>query len=310
MDREMDGLADDWTLWDLINWNPDLWIALVMDLVVAVILMAGLRFAAGYIGHVSSREKLASRDNPAFGISLAAAVGAVALMMSGAIAGDSGYSLVNEMFLVGAYGIMGIFLLASARFIFDRFTLPGIAIGSEIMRGNLAAALADAGNSLATAIIVRAVMVWVDSNSRAGFLAVLAGYLVSQIVLTLATVLRVLFYARQHLGIGLETALKEGNTATALCFIGHRLGIALAVTAASGFVPFDADLLWVRILIWGGAAIMLLMILPILARLARLAILAGIDVVEEVDNRGNLGVAAIEAAIYMGVGILLATLLT
>ncbi|MBF0425359.1 MAG: DUF350 domain-containing protein [Magnetococcales bacterium] len=306
----MAGWSGEWSLWDLVNWNPDLWIALIVDLVVAVLLMAVLRFAAGYISHVSSREKLASRDNPAFGVSLAGAVGAVALMMSGAIAGDSGYSLINEMLLVGAYGIIGIFLLAAARFIFDRFTLPGIAIGEEIMRGNLAAALADAGNFLATAIIVRAVLVWVDSNSRAGFFAVLIGYLVSQIILTLATELRVLFYTRQHLGVGLETALKEGNTATALCFVGHRLGIALAVTAASGFVPFHNDLLWARVLVWGGVAIMLLMVLPLLARLARKAILMGIDVVDEVDHRRNLGVAAIEAAIYMGVGILLATLLT
>ncbi|MBF0135866.1 MAG: DUF350 domain-containing protein [Magnetococcus sp. DMHC-1] len=306
----MNGLPDDWTLWDLLHWNPEHWSAAGVDLIVAVALMAALRFLAGVIGHVNSREELASRDNPAFGISLAAAVGAVAIMMSGAVTGEAGISLMDEVILVGAYGCLGVLLLAMARFIFDRLTLPGIVIGAEIMRGNIAAALADAGNSLATAIIVRAVMTWVDSNSLAGLLAVLAGYLVSQIILSLATVLRLWIVARLHVGTPLEKLLQEGNTASAICFMGHRLGIALAVTAASGLVPYATDLLWVRVLAWGGVAMLLLVTLPVLARLARMTILAGINMVEEIDEQRNIGVATIDAAIYMGIGILLAALLT
>ena len=43
--------------------------------------------------------------------------------------------------------------------------------------------------------------------------------------------------------------------------------------------------------------------LSLIASLARKIVLLGVDVVEEVDNQNNVGVAAIEAAIAIAVGL-------
>ena len=45
--------------------------------------------------------------------------------------------------------------------------------------------------------------------------------------------------------------------------------------------------------------------LLLLSMLAQRAVLRGIDVVEEVDNQRNVGVAAIEAAVFLGIGLVI-----
>ena len=39
--------------------------------------------------------------------------------------------------------------------------------------------------------------------------------------------------------------------------------------------------------------------------LAQRVILAGVDVVEEVDRQRNVGVAALEAAVFLGIGLVI-----
>ena len=45
--------------------------------------------------------------------------------------------------------------------------------------------------------------------------------------------------------------------------------------------------------------------LSALSIIAQRVVLLGIDVVEEVDNQRNIGVAAIEAAIFIGFGLII-----
>ena len=55
-------------------------------------------------------------------------------------------------------------------------------------------------------------------------------------------------------------------------------------------------------LVW---AIVLSAALLVLSMLAQRAVLRGIDVVEEVDQQRNVGVAAIEAAVFLGIGLVI-----
>ena len=45
---------------------------LLIDLSIAVVMISGLRFLTGLVANVDSAEELASRDNAAFGIAMAA----------------------------------------------------------------------------------------------------------------------------------------------------------------------------------------------------------------------------------------------
>ena len=60
---------------------------------------------------------------------------------------------------------------------------------------------------------------------------------------------------------------------------------------------------------WLVYALLLAAALVVAALIARKAILFGVNVVAEVDEQNNIGVAAIEAAIYLGLGVVIQALL-
>jgi len=289
----------------LINFYPDLLAVLFVDLLIAVALLTAFRKLAGLISNVSSTEELAEKDNFAFGFVFAGGMIALAIVLTGAISGDPGSSLFNEIVLVVTYGVLGIALMALTRKILDNFALPDINIHQQVMKGNMAAAIVDVGNLIATAVIVRAVMVWIDDTSLFGLVAVIIGFVVSQVVLILVTQYRTRVYARRHNGESLQNAFEQGNQALAIRYLGHKIGVALAVTAASGFVPYNDDRIFMACLVWGVFSIILTIALSLIAMGARQVILAKIDVVEEVDKQRNMGIAFIEAMIYISIGFIL-----
>lgn len=289
----------------LINFYPDLLLILFVDLLIAIALLTAFRKLAGLISNVSSTDELSEKDNFAFGLVFAGGMTALAIVLTGAISGDPGSSLFNEIVLVTTYGVLGIILMTLARKILDKFVLPEINIHDEVMKGNMAAAIVDVGNLIATAVIMRAVMVWIDDTSLFGLVAVIIGFVVSQLVLILVTQYRTRVYAKRHNGESLEKAFEQGNQALAIRYFGHKVGVALAVTAASGFVPYNDERIFMACLIWGLFSIILTVVLSLIAMVARHIILAKINVVEEVDKQKNMGIAYIEAMIYVSIGFLL-----
>ncbi len=289
----------------LINFYPDLLLVLLVDLIIAIAVLAAFRKLAGLISNVSSTKELAEKDNFAFGLVFAGGMVALAIVLTGAISGDPGSNLINEIILVVTYGALGIALMTLTRKILDSVALPDINIQEQVMKGNMAAAIVDVGNLIATAVIVRAVMVWIDDTSLFGLVAVIIGFVVSQIFLILVTKYRTHVYAKRHHGKSLQKAFEDGNQALAIRYLGHKIGVALAVTAASGFVPYNDERLFMACLAWGLISIILTVVLSLIAMGARHIILAKIDVVDEVDNQRNLGVAYIEAMIYVSIGFLL-----
>ncbi len=289
----------------LIHFYPDLLVILLIDLVIAVAVLTAFRKLAGLISNVSSTKELAEKDNFAFGLVFAGGMTALAIVLTGVMSGDAGSSFFDEIVLVVSYGVLGILLMTLTRKILDNIALPDINIHEQVMKGNMAAAIVDVGNLLATAIIVRAVMVWIDEVNLFGLIAVIIGFVVSQIVLILVTQYRTRVYAKRHAGKSLQKAFEENNQALAIRYLGHKIGVALAVTAASGFVPYNEDRIFMACLVWGLISIALTIILSLIAMAARHVILAKIDVVEEVDKQQNLGIAYIEAMIYISIGFLL-----
>ncbi len=283
----------------------DIWVyqILVIDLVIAVAMISGLRFLTGIVANVNSAEELASRDNYAFGLAMAGGIVSLALMLTGAVSGEPGATVMGEVVSVLVYGILGMVLIKVGRLAQDKLVLTGIEIQSEIKAGNLAAALVDVGNTIATGMVLRAVMLWVESDTLDGLLVVLAAFVITQLMLALVTKFRFLVYARRHDGASLQSAFGAGNVALAIRFTGHLLGVAFALTAASGLIAFDKTNLVAGLLSWSLATLLFAVAVSLLAAIARSAILFGIDVVEEVDRQQNVGVATIEASVYIAIGL-------
>ncbi|MCK5477392.1 MAG: DUF350 domain-containing protein [Methylococcales bacterium] len=283
-----------------------------IDFVILMGFMATLRLLASSIAGISLQELLARQDNFAAGIALAGAIIAVAVLMMGVVAGDAGTTYVEEITLMGSYGIVAMVFMGLTRKIFDTIGLRQISIHDEIMNGNVAAGVVDAFNLIATAIIIRAAMSWVDGSTFLGLAIVVGIFLISQIILILATIYRNAVFNRRHKDKGktLQGEIKAGNIALAIRFSGYRLGVALALTATSGLVVYDPGLLVFSVLAWTMMAIIIFVSQTLLSILLRYILLSKVNIAEEVGEQGNVAIGSIEAAIYIGIGFAFVGLFT
>lgn len=293
---------------DLIWIDRYEYMVLVVDFILVVAMLTAVGKMTGVVANVNSIKELSHKDNFSFGISYAGAILALGIMMTGTVSGDETISLVYEASIVFAYGILGILLMAITRHFLDKVSLPHISIHQQIINGNMAAGIVDAANMIGTAIIVRAAMIWVDTEAFSGLLVVLGGFVVSQIIMILVTRYRLFVYAKRHNGENLQKEFEAGNIAIAIRYLGHKIGVALAVTAASGITEYTYGAEIQAALLWFGFSIVMTILLSILSIIARHIILRGINVVEEVDDQKNIGIGLIEATIYIVNGVVLAAL--
>ena len=285
------------------------WQITVLDFVISVALVVGLRKFTGLVSNLSTTEELAERDNFAFGISLAGAIFALSLMLTGVLSGDVATSLLNEAMLLIGYGVLGVLLIKVGRFVLDRWVLRGVAIQQEIKNANVPVALIDVANVVATGIILRAVLGWVEGDLWLSIVALLMAFVVTQLLLSLVSYSRVVIFSKRNKGKDWQEEITNGNSALALRYMGHIIGVSLAVTAASGLVVYNEQNILYSLMLWTVAAVDLVVVATLFSFIARKFILNGIDVVEEVDTQRNIGVATIEAVIFLSIGLLLITLL-
>lgn len=292
-----------------IHWDRASNLTLMLDFILAIGVFTCLRFFLGFISHVNTTRELAIKDNPAFGISLAGAVLAISIVLAGAIYGEPIFTLTDSVVAVGVYGVLGIVLMGITRLIFDRIALPKVSVRDEILKGNVAAAVLDAGNMVATAIIIYTVMIWVLENSIRGVMDIVSGFLVSQILLTAGMYARIKWFHRKHGAQTLDDQFKDGNVALALRFIGRRIGIAFAIAAASNLIVYDMYHSYVLLAYWAGISVMMMAVLTIVSWIAQRVILAGVDVDKEVIEEKNIAIAVVQSAVYISLGMLLAQFL-
>ncbi len=284
---------------------------LILDFVIVFAVLLCARVFYGLVAGIHMTEEMAGKNNHAVGISMAGATAGIGIMLSGVVTGTFSSTLGAEALSMLVYAAVGLVLMWLTRLIFDKVSLPSFSVKDEIARGNNAVAIVDAGNMVATAVMVRAVMNWSEGGLSSGLMAVAVGYVATQIILTLTTVYRVkLFRMRNREGAGFQDVVRAGNMAVAMRFVGFQVGVALAVTAASGVAVFQAggDPI-VQGLTWGGVSIVMAVILAVLALIAERSVLAKINVAEEVDRQQNIGVALMEVGVYVAIGLILTNLL-
>ena len=285
---------------------------LILDFVIVFAVLLSARVLYGFVAGIDVTEEMAGKNNHAVGISLAGATAGIGIMLSGVVTGTFSSTFGAEALSMVIYAAVGLVLMWLTRLIFDKVSLPSFSVKDEIARGNNAVAIVDAGNMVATAVMVRAVMNWSEGALSSGLMAVAVGYVATQIILTLTTIYRVkLFRMRNREGAGFQDVVRTGNMAVAIRFVGFQVGVALAVTAASGVAVFQAggDPI-VQGLTWGGVSIVMAVILAMLALIAERSVLAKINVAEEVDRQQNIGVALMEVSVYVAIGLILTNLLT
>ncbi len=280
---------------------------LFLNLIMGAVLLVSIRWLMGLVTSVNSVEELAHRDNPAFGITMSGAVLGVGIIGSGIISGDPAATLGRELVILLGYGAAALVAILVSRRIFDRISLPHLEVREELRKGNIAVALTDAGNALATALIVRGVINWVSGSDLSVAVIACLGFAASQIALSLVSAYRIRTYNQAH-DSSFQTALGQGNAALAVRFAGFQIGAAFGLTSALNLVPYDPANAFYTFATWVLVAAVILPIQFLLAGLAGRALLGSVDMREEVDRQGNVAVGAVQASTLIAIGLALLAL--
>lgn len=291
--------------WDH-SYNP----TMLLTLAIIIALFASLRLFSGAISHVDPRFELTQKDNGAFGISLAGVVFGVTLVLSGVIPNSWTMELGEVGVAVAVYGVIGIIMMVLTRLIFDRIALPRISIRDEIVKGNSAAAIIDAGNVIAAALVIRAVMAWTPTTNFEAIIDLVKLYVVSQVLLTVIAMIHVRLFTMHGVDDRtMQDEIHDGNTALALRMSGRRIGIAFAITAASNLMVYELYGVDKLLLQWVGISLLVILALTILSWIATRIILWGMQVNDEVINQRNVALGAVQGTVYVALGILLSSLM-
>ncbi|AWB66790.1 hypothetical protein C2869_10280 [Saccharobesus litoralis] len=289
--------------------TPELITILVIDLVIAVILLSAVRYLAGLWMGVNTKDELAHKDNYAFGISMAGSVAGVGIVLTGSITGEAANSYVTEAVGVLSYGVLGIILIKLGRIIHDKVALNEVNKKAEIKRENIAVAIVDAAATIATAIVIRAVLLWVEGLDGYTVIAVLSGFIVAQTLLVVVTRIRENMYAKANQGDSLQEALQGGQVALALRHSGHLISTALVVKAASYFLIYEPTAIVSNLIGWLVISLIMAVVMFVIGRIAKHILLLGINVAEEIDQQDNIGLAAIEMALMITIALMLGALM-
>ncbi|GLP95672.1 DUF350 domain-containing protein [Paraferrimonas sedimenticola] len=292
-----------------IGISQELAIILVIDLAIAMLLLTLMRYIQGWWGRVNTTHELAEKDNFAFGISTAGAVLALAIVLTGAITGEAAESYLMEAIGMTAYGGFGLILIKLGRWLHDKVALNQIDKPTLIVEGNMAVAVVDASVAIATAIIIRANLLWAEGLSINTFIAIFSGFLVAQFMLLVMTRLREYLYQRRNPNGGLQVALAQGQLAIAIRHGGYLVALALTFKSASYFIVFDEFAYLTNIVGWLIYSVVMLFVLSILLMIAKRLVLANVNLTREVDQQQNVGVATIEMCISIGIALILTSLM-
>lgn len=296
---------------NLIPVSPDLWMFLVTDMVIAILLLTMLRWISGKLLKAGKDHKgRANHDNYAYGISIAGRMMALAIVLSGAVETSSKGDIQTSVITMLVYGGVGILLIKIGRYAHDKLVLNRLDKDFCIKDRNTSIALVDASSSIATAIIIKSVLIWVSGFDASAFVAIFSGFVVSQAILLAMTRIYERRFRENNRSGSLQASLTKGQLALAIQHSGHLLGTALAVTAASNFLEYNPVGYVSNLTGWLIVGLTLTLVLTALVTIARMFILSNIDMVQEIDQQHNVGIASIELALSVGIALILSGLIS
>jgi len=297
------------TLFEITGLSQELIIYLAIDITIAILLLGAMKFISGLSAKVNATDELSKEDNFAFGISVAGSIAALGIVLTGAISGENAPSYTMEVIGMLSYGVLGLILIKIGRYVHDRLALNQLDKTEQIKNKNIAIGLVDAAAAIATAIVIRAVLLWVHGLDISTFIAIISGFVVSQAMLILITRIKEKQYANNNQGDCLQEAFVNGQVALAIRYAGQVISTALAVTAASHFLTYSPETLWFNLAGWLVFSIVMTVLVMLLTSLAKSIILWGINLSEEVDQQNNIGVASVEMAISISIALILTALM-
>ncbi len=291
------------TLIKLVDLPSDLWVYLLIDLGLALLLLMVMKWLAGAFRTNSVTEELGVKDNFAFGISIAGGMLSLCIVLSSVVGRHVGLGYEQAVVGMLTFGLVGIVLVKFGRFAHDKLVLNRLDSQAMIADRSVSVALVDAASLIASAIILRSMMLWVDGSDANAIIAIITGFLVVLAVLLVLTRLIERRYAKGNQNDSFQGALRKGQLALAIEHSGNLLGTATIVASAGSLLTYNPKGYVSNVTGWLGISVILTVSLMILVAMSKRVILFGMDYRQEIDQQHNVGVACLALTLSIGIAL-------
>jgi len=298
------------TLVKLVPLARDLWVYVAIDVGLALVLLLVMKWLSRSRAKVSVSDELGVKDNFAFGISVAGGMLSLCLVLSSVVGRHVGQGYEQAAIGMVLFGIIGIFLVKVGRFAHDKIVLDAVDTQHKVSDRNVSVALVDAASLVSSAIILRSIMVWVDGSDVNAMIAIVTGFLVVLTILLIMTRIYEMRYAMQNQNHSFQSALDTGQLALAVQHAGNLLGTAIVVSSAGALLSYSPQGYVSNVTGWLVTSVLLSLLLWVLVAFSKRAVLNGINYQKEVDEQHNVGVAAVELTLSIGLAMIISSVLS
>ena len=294
----------------LVPLRQELLIYLAMDVAIALVLLMIMKWLTGAFRKYSVTEELGVKDNFAFGIGVAGGMLSLCLVLSSVVGRHVGQGYEQAAIGMVLFGIIGILLVKVGRFAHDKIVLDAVDTQHKVSDRNVSVALVDAASLVSSAIILRSIMVWVDGSDVNAMIAIVTGFLVVLTILLIMTRIYEMRYAMQNQNHSFQSALDTGQLALAVQHAGNLLGTAIVVSSAGALLSYSPEGYVSNVTGWLVTSVLLSLLLWVLVAFSKRAVLNGINYQKEVDEQHNVGVAAVELTLSIGLAMIISSVLS
>ena len=294
----------------LVPLARDLWVYVAIDVGLALLLLLVMKWLSRSRAKVSVSDELGVKDNFAFGISVAGGMLSLCLVLSSVVGRHVGQGYEQAAIGMVIFGIIGILLVKVGRFAHDKIVLDAVDTQHKVSDRNVSVALVDAASLVSSAIILRSIMVWVDGSDVNAMIAIVTGFLVVLTILLIMTRIYEMRYAMQNQNHSFQSALDTGQLALAVQHAGNLLGTAIVVSSAGALLSYSPQGYVSNVTGWLVTSVVLSLLLWALVAFSKRAVLNGINYQKEVDEQHNVGVAAVELTLSVGLAMIISSVLS
>ena len=260
----------------LVPLGSDLWIYLAIDVSIALALLVVMKWVTGLTRKNSVTEELGIKDNFAFGISIAGGMLSLCIVLSSVVG-----------------------------FAHDKLVLNRVDTHAMISERSVSVALVDAASLVASAIVLRNIMVWVDGSDMNAIIAIVTGFSVVLTMLLVMTRILEVRYAKDNQNDSFQGALRKGQLALAIEHSGNLLGTAMIVSAAKNLLIYNPSGYVSNVTGWLVVSVALAIALHILVLINKKVIMFGMNFRQEVDQQHNVGVASLGFTLSIGTAMVI-----
>ncbi|APE06590.1 hypothetical protein BM528_13125 [Alteromonas sp. RW2A1] len=284
----------------LVPLTRELLIYLAMDVGIALALLMIMKWLTGAFRRFSVTDELGVKDNFAFGISIAGGMLSLCIVLSSVVGRHVGMGYQEAAIGMVTFGLIGIVLVKFGRFAHDKLVLNKVDTPEMIAERSVSVALVDAASLVASAIVLRNIMLWVDGSDMNAIIAIVTGFAVVLTMLLVMTRILEYRYARDNQNDSFQGALEGGQIALAVEHAGNLLGTAMIVSAAKNLLVYEPSGYVSNVTGWLMVSVGLTIALHLLVLVNKKIILYGMNFRQEVDQQHNIGVAALGFTLSIG----------